>query len=131
MFSVVEFPDQASITDLDEQETIKSLAQSSILYSACSSFAALSGNSDLQLHASNQSASVGLEMEGSSATEGSKNSGSGESDEGGEDDATGNKDDEEEPESDEEDDEEGHREPIDHLLKVTIFSSHHIRHIFV
>ena len=33
---------------------IKVLASSSIQYSACSSFAALSGNTDLQLHPSSQ-----------------------------------------------------------------------------
>ena len=88
LFSVAEFPDQASITDLVENDTIKSLARSSIVYSACSSFAALSGNSDLHLHSTNQR-----------APEGSEES-------------------EEESESDEDEDEEEHREPIEHLLKV-------------
>ena len=49
LFSVSEFPDQASITELVENETIKNLARSSIVYSACSSFTALSGNTDLHL----------------------------------------------------------------------------------
>lgn len=45
LFCLTEFPDTTSITDLVENDTIKSLARSSIAYSACSSFAALSGNS--------------------------------------------------------------------------------------
>ena len=54
VFSVAEFPDERSITDLVENDAIKSLARSSIVYSACSSFTALSGNSDLHLHSTSQ-----------------------------------------------------------------------------
>ena len=100
MFSVAEFPDQAGITDLIENDTIKSLAGSSIAYSACSSFTALSGNSDLHLHSIGQRAAVHSESE-ESDLEGSEES------------------DESEDESDiDEGDDKEHREPIDHLLKV-------------
>ena len=103
LFSVTEFPGQASITDLLENDTIKSLARSSIAYSACSSFTALSGNSDLHLLSTGRRAAVHSESEES---EESDREGSEESDES-----------EDESDSDEEDDKE-HREPIDHLLKV-------------
>lgn len=88
MFSVAEFPDERSITDLVENDTFKSLARSSIVYSACSSFTALSGNSDLHLHSTSEIAAEGSEES------------------------------EDESESDEDEDEEEHREPIEHLLKV-------------
>ena len=52
--SVAEFPKKASIDDIDENDMIKVLANSSIQYSACSSFAALSGNTEFQLHPSSQ-----------------------------------------------------------------------------
>ncbi|CAH3032867.1 unnamed protein product [Porites evermanni] len=52
--SGIEFPDQASINLIDEFGIIKSLGRSSIMYSASSSFAALSGNSDLKLPSSSQ-----------------------------------------------------------------------------
>jgi len=103
LFSVAEFPDQASITDLVENDTIKRLARSSIVYSACSSFAALSGNSDLHLHSTGQKAAVHLERE-ESVGEGSEENEESE--------------DESDTDSDEEEDEEEHREPIEHLLKV-------------
>ena len=106
LFSYAEFPDQASITDLVENDTIKSLARSSISYSACSSFTALSGNSDLHLHSTSQRAAVHSESEESEESEESDWEGSEESDES-----------EDESDSDEKDDKE-HREPIDHLLKV-------------
>lgn len=48
--SGIEFPKKASIDEIDEQDMVKVLANSSIQYSACSSFAALSGNTDFQLH---------------------------------------------------------------------------------
>ena len=99
MFCAAEFPDTASITDLVENDTIKSLVRSSIVYSACSSFAALSGNSDLHLHSTGRKTVVHLESEESSAGEGSEES-------------------EDESDSDEEDDDKGNREPIEHLLKV-------------
>ena len=125
LFSVAEFPDQASITDLVENDTIKSLARSSIVYSACSSFTALSGNSDLHLHSTRQNAAVHLEMEERSIDEGKKNSennGSSESDEEREDDETVDDESEDESaESDEEEDEEEYRDPIEHLLKVKLF----------
>ena len=88
VFSVAEFPDERSITDLVENDAIKSLARSSIVYSACSSFTALSGNSDLHLHSTSQIAAEESEES------------------------------EDESESDEDEDEEEHREPIEHLLKV-------------
>ncbi|KAJ7386940.1 putative ATP-dependent RNA helicase ddx60 [Desmophyllum pertusum] len=120
--SGIEFPDQASIAgDLAEHDIIKSLARSSILYSACSSFTALSGNSDLQLHSSSQSAAVTQEFEESSVGDEDKNSteaGSSESDEKREDGETVNDESKDQLESDEEDDVEGHREQIDHLLKI-------------
>ncbi|XP_020629139.1 probable ATP-dependent RNA helicase DDX60 isoform X1 [Orbicella faveolata] len=96
--SGIEFPDQASSTDLVENETIKSLARSSIVYSACSSFTALSGNSDLHFHSTGQKAAVHLEKKASSVGGGSEES-------------------EHKSESDEEDEKE-HREPIEHLLKI-------------
>lgn len=99
MFSVAEFPDQASITDLVENGIIKSLARSSIAHSACSSFTALSGNSDLHLHSTGRRAAVHSESE-ESDWEGSEES------------------EESEDESDSEEDYKEHREPIDHLLKV-------------
>ncbi|XP_020629138.1 probable ATP-dependent RNA helicase DDX60 [Orbicella faveolata] len=101
--SGIEFPDQASITDLVENDTIKRLARSSIVYSACSSFAALSGNSDLHLHSTGQKAAVHLERE-ESVGEGSEENEESE--------------DESDTDSDEEEDEEEHREPIEHLLKI-------------
>ncbi|XP_078360874.1 putative ATP-dependent RNA helicase DDX60 isoform X2 [Oculina patagonica] len=119
--SAIDFPDQASITDLGEHDAIKSLARSSILYSACSSFAALSGNTDLQLHSTNQTLAVHQEMKESSASKGNKNSaghGNSKSGERGEDGKPVDKEIEDESESDEDEDEVGHREPIDHLLKI-------------
>ena len=56
------------------------------------------------------------------------NSGSDEKCEDGE---TLNEQSEDEPESDEEDDIEGHREPVDHLLKVKIVGRHHIHETFM
>ena len=97
LFCVAEFPDTTSITDLVENDTIKSLSRSSIVYSACSSFAALSGNSDLHLHSTGQKTALHLERE-ESVSQGSEES-------------------EDESDSDEEDEKE-HREPIEHLLKV-------------
>ena len=47
----------------DEFDIIKSLRLSSIKYSACSSFAALSGNSDLKLHSTIQEKEVENEHE--------------------------------------------------------------------
>lgn len=95
--SGIEFPDTTSITDLVENDTIKSLARSSIAHSACSSFAALSGNSDLHLHSTDQKTAVHWERE-ESFGEGSEES-------------------EDESDSDEEDEKE-HREPIEHLLRI-------------
>ncbi|KAK2572321.1 putative ATP-dependent RNA helicase DDX60 [Acropora cervicornis] len=95
--SGIEFPDTTSITDLVENDTIKSLARSSIAYSACSSFSALSGNSDLHLHSTDQKTVVHWERE-ESVGEGSEEN-------------------EDKSDSDEEDEAE-HREPIEHLLKV-------------
>ena len=48
---------------IDEFDIIKSLRLSSIKYSACSSFAALSGNSDLKLHSTIQDKDVENELE--------------------------------------------------------------------
>ncbi|XP_044173202.1 probable ATP-dependent RNA helicase DDX60 isoform X1 [Acropora millepora] len=95
--SGIEFPDTTSITDLVENDTIKSLARSSIAYSACSSFSALSGNSDLHLHSTDQKTVVHWERE-ESVGEGSEEN-------------------EDKSDSDEEDEAE-HREPIEHLLKI-------------
>lgn len=134
LFSVVEFPDQASITDLVENDTIKSLARSSIVYSACSSFTALSGNSDLLLHSSSQNPAARIEMEESRVDEGNENSAeniSSESDEKVEDGDTVNEEKEDQLESDEEDGGEVHREPVDHLLKVKIVLMHPIENICV
>jgi len=98
LFFVAEFPDQASIADLVENDAIKRLARSSIVYSACSAFPALSGNSDLHLYSTGRKAAVHLDRE-ESIGEGSEES-------------------EDESDSEEEEDEEEHREPIEHLLKV-------------
>ena len=100
LFCLTEFPDTTSITDHVENDTIKSLACSSIAYSACSSFAALSGNSDLHLHSTDKKTAVHWERW---AREESVNEGSEEN--------------EDESDSDEEDEAE-HREPMEHLLKV-------------
>ncbi|CAH3109022.1 unnamed protein product, partial [Pocillopora meandrina] len=54
--SGIEYPKQGSVGDDDKYDVIKRLVSSSIPYSACSSFAALSGNSDLQLHSSSETA---------------------------------------------------------------------------
>ena len=114
MFSVTEFPDQKSINVLDEFGTIKNLGRFAIGYSSCSSFTALSGNSDLQLHSQNQTEEEdddeeehqegAVEDEDADSTDW-KSSGSSEESEG-------------EEEEEEEEKEESHREPIDHLLKV-------------
>ncbi|CAH3109024.1 unnamed protein product [Pocillopora meandrina] len=52
--SGIEFPTKASTDDIDDNDMIKVLANSSVQYSACSSFAALSGNTDLQLQNTSQ-----------------------------------------------------------------------------
>lgn len=98
--SGIEFPDTTSITDLVENDTIKSLARSSIAYSACSSFAALSGNSDLHLHSTDQKTAVHWERREREESV-----------------ADGSEENEDESDSDEEDEAE-HREPIEHLLKI-------------
>jgi len=67
------------------------------VYSACSAFPALSGNSDLHLYSTGRKAAVHLEGE-ESVGEGSEES--------------------EDKSDSEEEDEEEHREPIEHLLKV-------------
>ncbi|XP_027035542.1 probable ATP-dependent RNA helicase DDX60 [Pocillopora damicornis] len=54
--SGIEFPKQASVGDDEKYDVIEGLVSSSIPYSACSSFAALSGNSDIQLHSSSETA---------------------------------------------------------------------------
>lgn len=93
------FPDQGSINLIDEYGIIKSLGRSSIMYTACSSFAALSGNSDLKLHSENQEDDeIGEDTE----------------DEDWDRDTTDEERDDEFDSEDEEDD----VEPIDHLLKV-------------
>ena len=100
LFCLTEFPDTTSITDLVENDTIKSLARSSIAYSACSSFAALSGNSDLHLHSTDQKTAFHWERWEREESVGD-----------------GSEENEDESDSDEEDEAE-HREPIEHLLKV-------------
>ena len=62
-FLVAEFRDQKSVKPIDEFDIIKSLRLSSIKYSACSSFAALSGNSDLKLHSTIRDKEVENELE--------------------------------------------------------------------
>ena len=97
---------------MGEHGIIKTLGRSAIMYSACSSFAALSGNSDLQLHSAIQpEQDEEEEMEEGNAKDVDSNSTKSESDE--------ESDDELESE-DEEDDVEYHREPINHLLKVKL-----------
>lgn len=54
--SGIEYPKQGSVGDDDKYDVIERLVSSSIPYSACSSFAALSGNSDLRLHSSSETA---------------------------------------------------------------------------
>ncbi|XP_022789735.1 probable ATP-dependent RNA helicase DDX60 [Stylophora pistillata] len=62
--SGIEFPAKASIAeDLNKYHALKSLANTSIPYSACSSFAALSGNTDLQLHSINPASAEARESE--------------------------------------------------------------------
>ena len=111
LFSVAEFPDQASINVLDEHGTIKNLGRFSIMYSACSSFAALSGNSDLKLHSPNQTTKEEAEVEEK------ENSQDNSSVEWEDSESGSSKESADELES-EEDDEEFHREPIDHLIQV-------------
>ncbi|XP_015768450.1 PREDICTED: probable ATP-dependent RNA helicase DDX60 [Acropora digitifera] len=98
--SGIEFPDTTSITDLVENDTIKSLAHSSIAYCACSSFAALSGNSDLHLHYTDQKTAVHWERWEREESVGD-----------------GSEENEDESDCDEENEAE-HREPIEHLLKI-------------
>ena len=62
-FLVAEFRYQKSVKPIEEYDIIKSLRLSSIKYSACSSFAALSGNSDLKLHSTIQDKEVENELE--------------------------------------------------------------------
>ncbi|XP_068713439.1 probable ATP-dependent RNA helicase DDX60 isoform X2 [Montipora foliosa] len=62
--SGIEFPDQASVNVIDEFGTIKKLGRFANGYLSCSSFAALSGNSDSQLH-SGEEGEVEEESEGS------------------------------------------------------------------
>ena len=59
-FSVAEFPAQSSIKGVAEQGsgTIQNLVRLSVPYSACSSFAALSGNSDLEMSSDGQEVTV-------------------------------------------------------------------------
>lgn len=94
------FPDEASINLIDECGIIKSLGRSSIMYTACSSFAALSGNSDLKLHSEIQEKDciIGEDSE----------------DVDWDPDTT----DEERDDEFDSEDEQGDVEPIDHLLKV-------------
>ena len=54
---------------IEEYDIIKSLRLSAIKYSACSSFAALSGNSDLKLHSAIQDKEVENELEKESEME--------------------------------------------------------------
>ncbi|KAM7443056.1 putative ATP-dependent RNA helicase ddx60 [Porites harrisoni] len=97
--SGIVFPDQGSINLIDEYGIIKSLGRSSIMYTACSSFAALSGNSDLKLHSENQEDDeIGEDTE----------------DEDWDRDTTDEERDDEFDSEDEGDD----VEPIDHLLKI-------------
>lgn len=114
IFSVAEFPDHASITDLDEHVAIKCLKPSSIPYAACSSFTALSGNSDLQLHSTRQSAGEQERNKSSTQQPIGENSNK---DEDGELETVHQKS-KEEPKRDDKDDQETHCEPIDYLLKV-------------
>ena len=111
LFSVAEFPDQASINVLDEHGTIKNLGRFSIMYSACSSFAALSGNSDLKLHSPNQTTAEDAEVE---EEENAPDTSSIE----WEDSEIGSSEKSEDELESEEDDKEFHREPIDHLIQV-------------
>ncbi|XP_022803055.1 probable ATP-dependent RNA helicase DDX60 [Stylophora pistillata] len=63
--SGIEFPGKVSIAeeDLDKYHALKILANTSIPYSACSSFAALSGNTDEQLHSSKSASAETQESE--------------------------------------------------------------------
>lgn len=119
VFVLAEFPKEASLIteDIDERDTIKNLARYCVPYSACSSFAALSGNSDLE-HTRRgpttfQKAEEDSDDEGD-MYEGFDDGPSSESDEESNFDSQS----ETESEESEEDDMEGHRKSIDHLLKV-------------
>ena len=117
-FSVTEFPDQKSINVIDEFSTIKKLGRCAIAYSACSSFTALSGNSDLQLHSQNQTG------EEDDVEEEHREGTVEESEEGSEEDEDTDSTDCENSGSgkeSEEDEEEFQRAPIDLLLKVDHF----------
>ena len=111
-----EFPDKASIGDLDKHDTIKSLANTCISYSACSSFAALSGNTDLQLHSSSQTPAEAQKSEERIVIDGEMNSTEdGQNVKKREEGKTLHEESEDALQCNEEDDKE---EPIDHLLKV-------------
>lgn len=108
---------------------IKSLANSSILYSASSSFVALSGNTDLLLHSSNQTPAASQESEQRSVRDGDENSsedGTSETVKKRKAGETLREQSECEPQNDKKDDEE---EPINHLLEVRIVSWHHM-HVY-
>lgn len=103
----------------DQHDSLQKLVLNSLSYSACSSFAALSGNSDLEHRYRRAAAAFQDVEEGSDDDEDIYEE---------EDDASSDNDEENdiysETESDESEEEDvlEHREPIDHLLKVTIFS---------
>ena len=117
LFSVTEFPNQKSINVIDKFGTIKNLGRFAIAYSACSSFAALSANSDLQLHSQNQTEEEDGEDE-------EHQEGAVEESEGSEEAESDSTDRESSGSSKESEEEEGefHREPIDQLLKVELFT---------
>ncbi|XP_078360877.1 putative ATP-dependent RNA helicase DDX60 [Oculina patagonica] len=121
--SGIEFPNEANlvIEDNGEHDTLKKLARNSVPYSACSSFAALSGNSDLE-HASRRVAAYQDVEEDSDDDEDTFEE---EDDDGSSDNGEARYSSENDEESgadseteSEEDDVTEHREPIDHLLKI-------------
>ena len=127
--SFLEFPNEARLIseDIDaEHDTLTKLACNSVSYPACSSFAALSGNSDLEhpIHRAADFQDVEEDSDDDKDVYEEEDDTSSDNNE-----ACHSTDDEDiefdsDTESDESEDDGDmleHREPIDHLLKVTIF----------
>lgn len=111
----------------DQNDSLKKLARNSVPYSACSSFAALSGNSDLE-DTSRRAAAYQVVEEDSDDHEDmyeeEDDDASSDNNEGSytsENDEESDADSETDSDESEEDDVTEHRQPIEHLLKVTNF----------
>ena len=103
-----------SVNFIDEYGIIKLLGRSSIMYSASSSFAALSGNSDLKLPSAFEEDDGDEEDEDDDEVSADTEDANSDTTE----DKTSDTDEESDEFEDEDEDEEDDVEPIDHLLKV-------------